>query len=149
MNFFKAMSELKKGKKVRRKAWPHIKYLELNNKYAEKYDIWFAFTTASDDKLTCADMNATDWTYANDSALSKKEAKYLKNLVTPYMNRDRVLITVLRSTEHSYEDKLVIYSGPESYSSNSNQLAVIRIKPTEYTGLIVGKPYSLIDLNIK
>lgn len=101
--------------------------------------------------MTYADLNATDWTYANDSALSKKEAKYLKFLVTPYMKHDYTSVRVLRYAEHEYDYKLVIYSGPEPYSCNSEpeQLAVISIKPTEYSGLIAGKPYSLMDLNIK
>lgn len=144
MDFFKAMIELKKGKKVRRDSWPHIKYLEIN-----EHGIWFAFTTAFDDKLTYDDLNAVDWTYANDSALSKKEADYLKNLITPYMKRDYTSVRVLRYAEHKYDYRLVVYSGPESYSCNSEQLAVISIKPTEYTGLIIGEPYSLMDLNIK
>ena len=147
MDFFKAMTELKKRKKVRREAWSHAKYLKLDNWHAEKYYIWFV--GAFEDKLTYADMNATDWTYANDSALSKKEAKYLKNLIAPYMKRDYTSVRVLRYAETKYDYRLVIYSGPESYSCNSEQLAVISIRPTEYSGLTIGEPYSLMDLNIK
>ena len=81
MNFFEAMRELEKGKKVRNTTWQDAIYL-----YEDNEDICFSDACVVKN-LDIADLNYGTWELYKEPILTKEEKEYLSNVIKPFKNR--------------------------------------------------------------
>lgn len=81
MNFFDAMKELEKGKKVRNTNWENEIYL-----FKKGYRIYFSKSTYKN-YLDYADINYGPWEISKESILDEKEKEYLNNIIKPFKHR--------------------------------------------------------------
>ena len=81
MNFFEAMQELEKGKKVRNTTWKDAIYL-----YKDNEDICFSDAGVVKN-LDITDLNYGTWELYKEPILTKEEKEYLSNVIKPFKNR--------------------------------------------------------------
>lgn len=81
MNFFEAMQELEKGKKVKKTNWNDDKYLyEYNKKICFSDPFIYKY-------LNNSDLNQGSWELCKESILDKTEKAYILNIIKPFKNR--------------------------------------------------------------
>ena len=84
MNFFDAMKELEKGKKVRNKKWCESVYISLE-RHQSGDTIIFHDTMSL--YLDSRDINQGSWEIYKESILDEKEKEYLNNIIKPFKHR--------------------------------------------------------------
>ena len=86
MNFFEAMQELEKGKKVRKVHWDTNYYIAYN-----KEDNTF-IDENSHIVVDSIYLNSDKWELYKEDILTEKEKEYLSNVIKPFKNRVRYII---------------------------------------------------------
>lgn len=88
MNFFDAMKELEKGKKVRNTLWKDNLYL-----YKENKTICFSDACVSQ-YLNIIELNNANWELYKETILDKTEKAYILNIIKPFKHKVFSIIKV-------------------------------------------------------
>lgn len=139
MNFFDAMKELEKGKKVRNTLWNDDLYL-----YKENKTICFSDACISP-YLNIIELNKATWELYKGSILDKTEKAYILNIIKPFKNNVRSIIKLTGFFDNNDKEYIQI-----CVKSDINEYITLPyfISGSMYNKMKLNYAYSLKELGL-